>query len=226
MKKINVTHYQSPDKTSFLTANRKYSVSTDFGIGKFEFDTKREVEDFLRKFSQDMTDLLFLYNESFSRAFVAYRNLWFYMDDVEQSEIYVNHDCDGLVVSLTRLFDRIVHWDHGGDAFRLTKDMKMIGNDLKALWSLLVQVANKRNQWADNYRYKIEVTMVDQFREKMESLVTPVSEKPPVITYVEMVTAKELLNHPVNLNSKFEKDKFASSLLKLKQQSKERILSD
>ena len=54
-----------------------------------------------------MTDLLFLYNESFARAFVAYRSLWFYMDDVEQSEINVNHDCDNLIVSLTRLFDRI-----------------------------------------------------------------------------------------------------------------------
>lgn len=223
MKKINVTNYSSPDKTSFLTKNRKYTVLTDFDRGKFEFDTKREVEDFLRKFSQDMTDLLFLYNESFSRAFVAYRSLWFYMDDVEQSDINVNHDCDGLIVSLTRLFDRIVHWDHGGDAFRLSRDMQMIGNELKTLWTLLVKVAMKRNQWADNYRYRLEVDMVDQFRERMESIITPIPEKPPVITFTEMVAAKEMLDHPVNLNSKTDREKFANSLTKLKQQSKKAI---
>jgi hypothetical protein len=226
MKKIIITHYVSPDKTSFKTDNRKYQVTTGFDDHTFLFETKREVEDFLRKLSQDMTDLLFLYNESFARAFVAYRSLWFYMDDIEQSDINVNHDCDNLTVSLTRLFDRTVHWDHGGDAWRLTQDLRMIGNELKAFWGLLVRVAAKRNQWADNYRFRLEIDMVDNFRDRMESIVKPVSNKDPNITYVEMVAAKEILGHPVNLSSDYEKKKFASSLIRLRKQTKDEVITD
>ncbi|HNQ82482.1 MAG TPA: hypothetical protein PKM34_02495 [Bacteroidales bacterium] len=226
MKKIIITHYSSPDKTSLRTADRKYRVVTGFDNHTFLFETKREVEDFLRKLSQDMTDLLFLYNESFSRAFTAYRSLWFYMDAAEQSEINVNHDCDNLTVSLTRLFDRTVHWDHGGDAWRLTQDLRLIGNELKAFWGLLVKVTAKRNQWADNYRFKLEIDMVDNFRDRMESIVQPISDKEPVVTFVEMVTAKEILDHPVNLNSDYEKKKFASSLIRLRKQTKKEVINE
>ena len=72
-----------------------------------------------------------------------------------------------------------MHWDHGGDAWRLTQDLRMIGNELKAFWGLLVRVAAKRNQWADNYRFRLEIDMVDNFRDRMESIVKPVSNKDP-----------------------------------------------
>jgi hypothetical protein len=225
MKKIIVTHYESPDKTSLRTADRKYRVLTDFQNHKFEFDTKKEVEDFLRKFSQDLTDLLFLYNESYARAFMAYRVLWFYMDDVEQNEVDINHKCDVLVVSISRLFDRITHWDNGGDAFKLTKDIRGIGNELKQLWLFLVKVAMHRSQWADNYRFRLEVSMVDNFRERLESIIKQESEKPEPITYVEMLNAKEMLDHPVNLDSKFERQKFASSLTRLRKHNKKEIIN-
>jgi hypothetical protein len=220
MKKIVITQYTSPDKTSSISTNRKYSVMCDFGNRTFYFDTKRELEDFLIRFSQDLTDLLFLYNESLSRAFVAYRSLWFYMDEMEKEEVFLNHECDKVIVSLTRLFDRIVHWDFGGDAYHITGDLKLIGTELQGFWSLLVLVTANRNQWADNYRFKLEVSLVDNFREKLASITTPASIKETAISYDEMTTAKELLNHPVDLRSKTERQRFASGLVRLRKQSK------
>ena len=41
-----------------------------------------------------------------------------------------------------------------------------------------------------------------------------------------MVAAKEILDHPVNLNSDYEKKKFASSLIRLRKQTKNEIITD
>jgi hypothetical protein len=52
-------------------------------------------------------------------------------------------------------------------------------------------VAMHRSQWADNYRFRLEVSMVDNFRERLESIIKQESTKPEPITYVEMLNAKE-----------------------------------
>jgi len=74
--------------------------------------------------------------------------------------------------------------------------------------------------WADNTRFRLEIDMVDNFREKLADITTPASIKETAISYDEMTIAKELLNHPVDLRSKTERQRFASGLVRLRKQHK------
>jgi hypothetical protein len=102
----------------------------------------------------------------------------------------------------------------------------MIGQELKKFWKLIIMVVAKRSQWADHYRYKLEVYLVDNFREKLETMITPITDKPEVITYGEMEEAKDILNLDVNLKSDYQKKKFEEGLRRLRKQGKKKVIND
>lgn len=170
MKKITLKSYSLPDRENTYSKNHRYCVLLRMDGGMWHFDRKSEVEEFLRDRSGRLTDILFQLNESFIRALMGWRLLWFYSDNSPQA---LDHYTRGqnLVNQIERLMDRVTHWNGQDQSVYVTRDLTLIIENLTELFSMMRTMAQIRSQWADSSRYKIENQALRDLASKLEAII-------------------------------------------------------
>ena len=102
MKKVKLSRYKIPEKSSIITANRKYQVYLGNGLNVL-FTNEKEVKKFLLETNRFLTDKLFEINDYRSKLLQLYCLLWFYMVQYKNFKF----DSSRLINEFTHL-DRIM----------------------------------------------------------------------------------------------------------------------
>lgn len=78
MKKVRLVNYATPDKSSILTKQRRYSIF--LGNGKtLYFSTRKDLTYAMAEINRQLNVIVFELNEMWISAFIEYRRLWFYL---------------------------------------------------------------------------------------------------------------------------------------------------
>lgn len=125
MKKINLTHYTLPEKTSWLKVNNTYTLLLGNEL-RCSFSNETKCKKFLAETNRFLNLQLQEINQIYIQTFSEYRNLYFIIDFEQNIESSLN-DVD-------KLFKRVFFNNHSENSncfvfmhmFRLIDELKLV----------------------------------------------------------------------------------------------------
>lgn len=103
MKKINLTYIRLPDKHSWLSEQKTYSVYLGNEV-KASFPSEKKVKKFLADTNRFLNLQLHELNQIYIQLFAEYRRLWFKLDE---------NDFEDRLRDVSKLFKKVTRYNHG-----------------------------------------------------------------------------------------------------------------
>ncbi len=142
MKRIKLTNYTPPDKSSVFTENLKYSVSLGNGYSA-SFANGKEAKAFLAETNRELNNKMYELNLLFGDVIKMYRNAWPYFDFGRKSVVnnlqgIIKDRVDGVENSFNLLVDRS-HFENGNSFvfshfYSIIDSLKKICSDLSEMY--------------------------------------------------------------------------------------------
>jgi len=140
MKKINLTYIRLPDKTSYMTWQKTYSILLGNEI-KVSFSSEKKAKKFIADTNRFLNLQLQELNQVYIQLFAEYRRLWFIIDFEENIEDSF-HDINKYFKKLTK------HGHSENSNIYVFLDFIRISNEIKTVTEKLITFLKDTNNYS------------------------------------------------------------------------------
>lgn len=173
MKKIKLEVIGLPDKSAIRERLRTYSLFLDWGLTA-SFRNKKKAVAFQNRLNEWLNDKLFILNVHYSTAFAGYRSVWLYMDREKTTEKRLKRLFINIDLWINQVFDMP---GKGPDrAFMLLERLNGIITALIEVYTLLIEVEKRRNNWDNIKIFNYNIMIIEQVKSEIMAYTDPVSQ--------------------------------------------------
>jgi hypothetical protein len=182
MKKIALTNYGKPDRSSVLIKRKLYSVY----LGNSEtlyFQSERAAKEFLAETNRFLNRILHECNILHINTFEIYRTYWFYLDN-EPVQLIVEN-----VKAVEKIFDTVTRrGNYANGAAMAWKDLQNILGYVSEVLAECLKVLLVKKFYADIYRVNI---LLKHGQDCLDELLNYGKDKPEEtkneVSYLELI---------------------------------------